>query len=61
MEEMALNYFRGLNKSEKKQLMRKIIDSLSEEERVELAKLLLKKWKKCLLGLIYKSFWFNFS
>jgi len=43
MESMALNYFRGLNKSEKKALMRKIVDSLSEEERVELAKLLLKK------------------
>jgi hypothetical protein len=43
MEEMALNYFRGLNKNEKKELMKKIINSLTEKEKIELAKLLLKK------------------
>ncbi len=43
MEEMALNYFRGLSKSEKKQLMKKIVNSLDEEEKIDLAKLLLKK------------------
>lgn len=40
---MALNYFRGLNKNEKKELMKKIINSLTEKEKIELAKLLLKK------------------
>jgi hypothetical protein len=43
MEEMALNYFRGLDKTEKKHLMKKIVESLSEGEKLELAKLLLKK------------------
>lgn len=40
---MALNYFRGLNKNEKKELMKKIINSLTEKEKIKLAKLLLKK------------------
>jgi hypothetical protein len=43
MEEMALNYFRSLTKSEKKQLMKKIVCSLDGEEKLDLAKLLLKK------------------
>jgi hypothetical protein len=43
MEEMALDYFRSLSKGEKKRLLKKLVGSMSEEERVELAKLLLKK------------------
>ena len=43
MEEMALNYFRGLSKSEKKNLMKKIVASLSEEEKLDLAKLIVGK------------------
>jgi len=43
MEEMALNYFRGLDEEEKKSLIKRIFDSLSDEEKVEIAKLLTKE------------------
>jgi len=43
MEEMALDYFRGLCKEDKKRLMKRIIDSLSDKEKVELAKMIIRK------------------
>ncbi len=43
MEELALDYFRGLNRVEKKSLIKKILASLSEEEKLDLAKMLIKK------------------
>ncbi|MFA5126079.1 MAG: hypothetical protein WC462_03685 [archaeon] len=43
MEEMAIEYFKGLCKTEKKRLIKKIIDSLSEKEKVELAKMIIGK------------------
>jgi len=43
MEEMAIEYFRTLSKNEKKELMKKIIDSLSEKEKVDLAKMIIGK------------------
>jgi len=43
IEEMALNYFRGLNRSEKKKLIKRLFDSMTEEEKVDLAKILLGK------------------
>jgi phenylpyruvate tautomerase PptA (4-oxalocrotonate tautomerase family) len=42
-EEVALNFFRGLSKPEKKALIKKIFDSLSEEEKLEIAKILTGK------------------
>ena len=42
-EEMALNYFKGLSKPERNALIKKIFDSLSEEEKIEIAKLLMGK------------------
>ncbi|MBT7241415.1 MAG: hypothetical protein HN878_02895 [Candidatus Diapherotrites archaeon] len=43
MEQMALNYFRGLDEEEKKALIKKIFDSLSDKEKLEIAKLLTKE------------------
>ena len=43
MEQMALNYFRGLEEEEKKELIRKILSSLSDKEKVEIAKMLTKE------------------
>jgi hypothetical protein len=43
VEEMALGYFSGLSKRDKVRLMKRIVALLSEEERLELAKILLKK------------------
>lgn len=43
IEDIALNYFRGLDKEEKKSLIKKIFDSLSEQEKLEIAKLLVSK------------------
>jgi len=45
-EEMALNYFRSMPKAEKNALIKKIFESLSEEERLEIAKILVGKEKK---------------
>jgi uncharacterized protein (DUF2164 family) len=42
-EDIALNYFRGLNKKEKQALIKKIFDSLSEEEKLDIAKILTGK------------------
>jgi hypothetical protein len=41
IEEVALNYFRGLSKEEKKNLMRKIMDSLNDKEKLEIAKMIV--------------------
>jgi uncharacterized protein (DUF2164 family) len=43
IEDIALNYFRNLGKEEKKALIKKIFDSLKEEEKLEIAKLLVGK------------------
>ncbi|MDD3084203.1 MAG: hypothetical protein PHP82_04225 [Candidatus ainarchaeum sp.] len=43
IENIALNYFRGLSKEEKKALIKRIFDSLSNEEKLEIAKLLVRK------------------
>ena len=43
MEEMALNYFRSLEIEDRKELIKKILDILTEEEKVEIAKLLIGK------------------
>jgi len=42
MEEMALEYFRSMSKSERKALVKRIFDLLSDEEKLEIAKLLVK-------------------
>ena len=42
-EEMAVNYFRNLSQSERKKLVKKLFDSLSESEKLELAKILVGK------------------
>ena len=44
-EEMAVNYFRGLEKSQKKALIKKIFAELTEQEKLEIAKMLLGKKK----------------
>ena len=43
MEEMAINYFKELDRDEKKVLMKKIFDSLTEEEKLDVAKILTGK------------------
>ena len=43
MEELALNYFRSLDKKDRTALIKKIFDSLNEEEKLEIAKLLIGK------------------
>jgi len=43
MADMALSYFHSMSKVQKRQLMRKIICSLEEDEKVELAKMILAK------------------
>ena len=44
-EQMALNYFRGLDEDEKKALIKKIFDSLSDSEKLDIAKMLTKEMK----------------
>jgi hypothetical protein len=43
IEDIALNYFRGLSKAEKNALIKKIFDSLTEKEKLGIAKLLVGK------------------
>jgi hypothetical protein len=43
MEEIALNYFRGLDEDQKKALIKKIFESLSDEEKLGIAKMLTKE------------------
>lgn len=42
IENMAINYFRGLDKTQRKLLLKRIFDSLSSAEKLEVAKLLIK-------------------
>ncbi len=43
MEEMALSYFRSLSKAERKRLVKRIFDALSDEEKLEVAKMIVGK------------------
>lgn len=43
IEDIALNYFRNLGKNEKKALIKRIFNSLSDKEKLEIAKLLVGK------------------
>jgi len=43
MADMALSYFHSMSKAQKRHLMKKIISSLEEDEKVELAKMILSK------------------
>jgi len=43
MEQMALNYFYNLPKIKKIKIMKKIVNLLKDSEKVELAKIILKK------------------
>lgn len=43
MEAMAIEYFRSLSAGERKRILKRIVAALAPEERIELAKLLLKK------------------
>ncbi len=43
IEQMALDYFHSLPKIPKKRLMQKIVANLNDEEKVELAKMIIKK------------------
>lgn len=45
IEEMALEYFRNLSKSERRRLVKRIFNSLSDEERLELAKAIVGEKK----------------
>jgi len=42
-EEMALNYFRNLSKRERKSMIKKLLGAMNEEEKLEVAKLLVRK------------------
>ena len=43
MEEMALMYFHNLPKGQKRKLMQKIVNLLNDDEKIELAKMIIKK------------------
>jgi hypothetical protein len=43
MTQIALNYFRGLDKDERREIIKQIFESLSEDEKLEIAKLLTGK------------------
>lgn len=43
VEQMALDYFHSLSDGPKRKLMKKLVASLSDAEKVELAKMILKK------------------
>jgi hypothetical protein len=43
MIEVALEYFRGLSAGEKRKLLKKLVASLSEQEKSELAEMLVNK------------------
>jgi len=43
IEEMALEYFRNMTKSDRKRLVKRIFNSLSEEEKLDLAKMIVGK------------------
>ena len=39
-DEMAVNYFRGLTKEQKKALVKRLFDSLDDGEKLEIAKII---------------------
>ena len=43
MEEMALEYFRGMDPGERKKLIKKIFSLMSEEEKLEIAKFIVNQ------------------
>ena len=43
MEEMALEYFRNMSKSDRKRLVKRIFNFLTDEEKLELAKMIVGK------------------
>ncbi|MFA6269448.1 MAG: hypothetical protein WCW13_06020 [archaeon] len=43
VREMALSYFKGLNKTQKIKLMKRIVALLDEEEKLALAKIIVGK------------------
>ncbi len=43
IEDVALNYFRSMSKEEQKAVIKRIFDSLTEKEKIEIAKLLVGK------------------
>ena len=40
---MALEYFRNMTKADRKRLVKRIFNALSEEEKLELAKMIVGK------------------
>ena len=42
-EEMALNYFRGLSKKERADLVKRLFEQLSPKEKLEIAKMLVEE------------------
>ena len=42
-EEFAVNYFRSLSKAERKKIIKKIFDSLTDGEKLEIAQMLVSK------------------
>lgn len=42
-EEIAVNYFRSLSKSERKKIIKGIFDSLTDKEKLEIARMLASK------------------
>lgn len=43
IEDVALNYFRNLPKDQRKELLKRLFNSLSSEEKLEVAKILVKR------------------
>lgn len=42
IEDLAVNYFRNMPKEERQVLLRKIFDSLSNQEKLEIARIIIK-------------------
>jgi hypothetical protein len=42
-DEMAINYFRGLTKEQRKVLVKRLFDSLDDDEKLEIAKIIVGK------------------
>lgn len=42
IEDVALNYFRNLPKEQRKELLTRLFNSLSNEEKLEVAKILVR-------------------
>ncbi len=41
-DEMAINYLKSLSKTERKKLIKRIFDSLDDEEKLEVAKIIVE-------------------